>query len=242
MKTLMQYPVVIFKDPDSIYGIVVPDLPGCITAGNTVEHVLTQAVEAIKCHLSGILTDGEPIPEPKDIAYHQNDPEYADALQWDTVTITLPELRHYPVLISRKRRKHYRLIVPDLPGCVVRGKTARNALAKAGLAIERYMEARVLKDETIPEPKPLAHHRDNPAQPAGQWDSVPIIVPEIKHLLIARPGRISRFFRGLGFTRFPWEARPHPWIRGARPPEWQEDNTQTKAAALKTTPQFAQTD
>ena len=39
----MQYPVVIFKDPDSIYGIVVLDLPGCITAGDTVEQVLTRA-------------------------------------------------------------------------------------------------------------------------------------------------------------------------------------------------------
>ena len=92
----MQYPVVIFKDPDSIYGIVVPDLPGCITAADTVEQVLMRAVEAIKCHLSGMLIDGEPIPEPKDIASHQDNPEYADALQWDTVTITMPETAALP--------------------------------------------------------------------------------------------------------------------------------------------------
>ena len=237
----MQYPVVIFKDPDSIYGIVVPDLPGCVTAGDTVEHVLTRAVEAIKCHLSGMLIDGEPIPDPRDIVSHQDNPEYTDALQWDMVTITLPELRHYPVLISRKRH-HYRLIVPDLPGCVVRGKTALNALAKAGLAIEHHMAAMVLKDEAIPKPNASAAHQDTAAYADGHWESVPIIVPEIEHLLVARPGIVPRLLRGLGFTRLPWRPRPVPSIRQARPPDWKEGNTQPETSELETTPQLAQTD
>ena len=237
----MQYPVVIFKDPDSIYGIVVPDLPGCVTAGDTVEHVLTRAVEAIKCHMSGMLIDGEPIPEPRDIVSHRDNPEYADALQWDMVTITLPELRHYPVLISRKRH-HYRLIVPDLPGCVVRGKTALDALAKAGLAIERHMAAMVLKDEAIPKPNPIAAHQGTAAYADGHWESVPIIVPEIEHLLVARPGIVPRLLRRLGFTRLPWRPRPVPSIRQARPPDWKEVNTQPETSELETTPQLAQTD
>ena len=91
----MRYPVVIDKDPDSDYCILVPDLPGCITAGDTVEEVLIQAVEAIKCHLSGMLVDGEPIPKPNDIEFHQNNPHYACFQRWDWVTVTLPELRHY---------------------------------------------------------------------------------------------------------------------------------------------------
>ena len=237
----MQYPVVIFKDPDSIYGIVVPDLPGCVTAGDTVEHVLTRAVEAIKCHLSGMLIDGDPIPEPRDIVSHQENPEYADALQWDMVTITLPELRHYPVLISRKRH-HYRLIVPDLPGCVVRGKTALDALAKAGLAIERHMAAMVLKDETIPKPNASATHQGTAAYADGHWESVPIIVPEIEHLLVALPGIVPRLLRWLGFTRLPWRPRAVPSIRQARPPDWKEVNTQPETSELETTPQLAQTD
>ena len=214
----MRYPIVIDKDPDSAYCMLVPDLPGCYTWADTAEEVLIQAVEAIKCHLSGMLVDGEPIPKPNDIKYHQNNPHYACFQRWDWVTVTLPELRHYPVLISRKRQHHYRLIVPDLPGCVVRGKTALDALAKAGLAIEQHMETMVLKDREIPQPKTIAQHRETPAYPDGQWVSVPVIVPELEHLRIARPGRIPRFFRWLGFTRFPWEPRPKPRIRGARPP------------------------
>ena len=215
----MRYPIVIDKDPDSAYCMLVPDLPGCYTWADTVEEVLIQAVEAIKCHLGGMLVDGDPIPEPQDIATHQNNPHYADFQRWEWVTVTLPELRHYPVLITRKRRKHYQLSVPDLPGCTAHGKTAMEVHAKAGLAIERNMEARILKNRDIPKPTPIAQHRGNAAYPDGHWEVVPIIVPEIEHLRIARPGRIPRLCRWLGFTKLPWEKRPKPWIRGAQPPE-----------------------
>ena len=241
MKTFMQYSVAIFKDPGSIYGIVVPDLPGCITAADTVEQVLTRAVEATEGHLESMMLEDDPIPAPQDIAYHQNNPDYADALQWNTVTITMPELRHYPVLIH-KRYGNYRLSVPDLPDCTAHGKTATEVHAKAALAIERHMEARILKNRDIPKPNPIAQHRGNPAYSDGHWEVVPIIVPEIEHLRIARPGRIPRLCRWLGFTKLPWEKRPKPWIRGAQPPGCEDVNTQTKASELETAPQFAHTD
>ena len=50
-----RYPIVIYKDPDSDYGMLVPDLPGCYTFGDTITDVLRQAVEAIECHLGGML-------------------------------------------------------------------------------------------------------------------------------------------------------------------------------------------
>ena len=80
------------------------------------------------------------------------------------------------------------------------------------------MEAMVLNDEAIPKPNPIATHQDTSAYADGHWESVPIIVPEIAHLLVARPGIVPRFFRWLGYTRYPWEPRPKPRIRGARPP------------------------
>ena len=33
--------IVIHKDPESCYGVTVPDLPGCFSAGNTIEEALT---------------------------------------------------------------------------------------------------------------------------------------------------------------------------------------------------------
>lgn len=82
----MYYSVVLHKDPGSDYGVTVPDLPGCFTSGETVEDALVQAVEAIECYLEGLLLDSEPIPTPKDIAFHTNNPDYVDG-QWKTVSV-----------------------------------------------------------------------------------------------------------------------------------------------------------
>ena len=58
---LTYYPVVIHKDKDSDFGVTVPDLPGCFSAGVSVEDALKEAREAIECHLEGLLLDGEPL-------------------------------------------------------------------------------------------------------------------------------------------------------------------------------------
>lgn len=46
------------------YGAYVPDLPGCVATGATVEEVETMIREAIELHLEGMEEDGLPIPEP----------------------------------------------------------------------------------------------------------------------------------------------------------------------------------
>lgn len=67
----MHYPVVIHKDTESDDGVTVPDLPGCFSAGETLDEALQEVVEAIECHLEGLLADGEPIPMPKPVALHR---------------------------------------------------------------------------------------------------------------------------------------------------------------------------
>jgi predicted RNase H-like HicB family nuclease len=57
----MQYLVVVEKGSTS-YGAHVPDLPGCIAAGETREEVLTLIREAIEFHLEGLKQGGQPIP------------------------------------------------------------------------------------------------------------------------------------------------------------------------------------
>ena len=59
----MRYLVVVEKGATS-YGAHVPDLPGCIAAGETKEEVLTLIREAIEFHLEGLKEDGQPIPSP----------------------------------------------------------------------------------------------------------------------------------------------------------------------------------
>ncbi len=95
------YTIVIHKDSDSDYCVTVPDLPGCITAGDTVEDAQDQAVEAIQCHIEGMLLDGEFVPEAKEIAFHQDNPDYADGV-WKSITIVLPDISE--IRVSRPGR------------------------------------------------------------------------------------------------------------------------------------------
>ena len=59
----MDYLVVYEKGPTS-WGAYVPDLPGCVAAGESREEVRELIEGAIKMHLDGMREDGEPIPEP----------------------------------------------------------------------------------------------------------------------------------------------------------------------------------
>ncbi len=59
----MKYAVVIEKGSKG-YGAYVPDLPGCIAAGETKEEVKQLIKEAIEFHIEGLKEDGEPVPAP----------------------------------------------------------------------------------------------------------------------------------------------------------------------------------
>ena len=59
----MRYLVVVEKGPTS-YGAHVPDLPGCVAAGETRGEVLALIREAIELHLEDLKQDGQPVPAP----------------------------------------------------------------------------------------------------------------------------------------------------------------------------------
>ncbi|VAW78184.1 Antitoxin 1 [hydrothermal vent metagenome] len=82
----MRYPVVVHKDKDSDYGVIVPDLPGCFSAGETMDEALKNAVEAIELHMEGMLLDGETIPAAHSIEAYQDNPDYAGGT-WATVSV-----------------------------------------------------------------------------------------------------------------------------------------------------------
>jgi len=101
----MKYSVAIHKDPDSCYGVSVPDIPGCFSAGETVDEALKNAQEAISDHLEILAEVGAIAPTPSDIDKHYANPDYAGAT-WayvdvdvtaflggtEKATVTLPKL------------------------------------------------------------------------------------------------------------------------------------------------------
>ena len=59
----MRYAIVIEKAQDN-YSAYVPDLPGCVATGASLDEVETHIREAIEFHLDGLREDGTPPPQP----------------------------------------------------------------------------------------------------------------------------------------------------------------------------------
>jgi predicted RNase H-like HicB family nuclease len=59
----MRYAIVIEKGEGN-FSAYIPDLPGCVAVGDTVEETEREIQEAIEFHLEGLRADGQTIPEP----------------------------------------------------------------------------------------------------------------------------------------------------------------------------------
>ena len=64
----MKYAVIIEKASEQNYSAYVPDLPGCISTGKTIEETKRMIQEAIELHIEGMRKDGDSIPEPTTVA------------------------------------------------------------------------------------------------------------------------------------------------------------------------------
>ena len=61
------YVALIHKDPASDYGVSFPNLPGCITAGRTLDEAREMAAEALALHLEGLAEDAVEVPAPSSL-------------------------------------------------------------------------------------------------------------------------------------------------------------------------------
>ena len=100
----MKYPVLIHKESSSDFGVTVPDLPGCYSAGATMEEALESAQEAVLTHVEGLLMDQEPIPTPSSVESLL--PEWNEkGAVWALVPVDLSVLS--------KRAKRVNITVPE---------------------------------------------------------------------------------------------------------------------------------
>ncbi len=127
----MKFPVVIHKDRDSDYGVTVPDLPGCFSAGDTPEEAFGNAIEAIECHIEGLLMDGEPIPPTHPIDDHREKPEFADGI-WALVDVDLSRL-------SGKARR-VNITLPERILVQIDAFASKNGETRSGLLAHAALE------------------------------------------------------------------------------------------------------
>ena len=100
----MKYPVLIHKESSSDFGVTVPDLPGCYSAGTTMEEALDSVQEAVLTHVEGLLMDQEPIPTPSSVESLL--PEWNEkGAVWALVPVDLSVLS--------KRAKRINITVPE---------------------------------------------------------------------------------------------------------------------------------
>ena len=73
----MRYPIAIEPGTDSTaWGVVVPDLPGCFSAGDTLDEAVANASEAITAWIETVLDDGGDVPAPGAFEVHRKKREF----------------------------------------------------------------------------------------------------------------------------------------------------------------------
>jgi len=74
------------------FGVVVPDLPGCFSAGDSLDKAIDQAKEAIDLYCETVIEDGGSVPIASPMSVHQTNPEYAG---WIWAVVEVPVERYF---------------------------------------------------------------------------------------------------------------------------------------------------
>ncbi|NJM12134.1 MAG: type II toxin-antitoxin system HicB family antitoxin [Synechococcaceae cyanobacterium SM1_2_3] len=89
----MKFILVIEPGTDvTAFGVVVPDLPGCFSAGDTLDEAIDKAREAIDLYCQTVIEDGGHIPIPESLSVHQANPDFAG---WIWAIIEVPVERYF---------------------------------------------------------------------------------------------------------------------------------------------------
>ncbi len=74
---MMRYPILIEEGTKSAaFGVIVPDLPGCFSAGDTLDEALDAVKEAVAAWADAALDSGEPVPSPSSLEELRRRPGY----------------------------------------------------------------------------------------------------------------------------------------------------------------------
>jgi predicted RNase H-like HicB family nuclease len=124
----MKYPVAIQKDEDSCYGITVPDIPGCFSAGESLDEAINNVQEAISSHLEILAEDQKLAPKSSLVDIHINNEDYTGAIwayvdidvspylgKTEKATVTLPKLliKQIDALVADGKAKNRSAFLAD---------------------------------------------------------------------------------------------------------------------------------
>lgn len=120
---------------NSAFGVVVPDLPGCFSAGDTLDQAVDNAREAIDLWCETVIEDGGEVPVAKTLAEHQLDPDFSGWI-WAVVEVSV---ERYFGPAEKLNITLPRLLLAKIDEYArSRGETRSGFLAKAARMAMRY--------------------------------------------------------------------------------------------------------
>lgn len=129
------------------FGVVVPDLPGCFSAGDTLDKAVGNARDAIELWCQAVIEDGGDFPVAKTLAEHQANPDFAG---WIWAVVEMPSAKMKPGIQVANTEEFFK-----------RGK----GIAKLAYQGKRIPRERIIAFE---DPEDLARHI--PVQTTGKGD------------------------------------------------------------------------
>lgn len=128
----MYLPIAIHHEPNTAYGVSIPDLPGAFSAGDTLAEAVSNAKEAIDLHIEGMLEDGDfDNIKFQSLEYWQKHADYAGAV-WMLVEVDLSRYSHRQVRFNVSWPEY--LLAEIDAVCAQRHETRSGFLAKAARA------------------------------------------------------------------------------------------------------------
>lgn len=129
----MHYPIAIEQGDDThAYGVIVPDIPGCFSAGETLDEAIANAKEAINGHLCILAEDKADIPPASSVQTHANNPDYAGFV-WAVVEIDVSQYLG--------KAEKLNITLPKLLLARIDNYTAAHNLTRSGFLAEAAMMA-----------------------------------------------------------------------------------------------------
>ena len=103
------YPAFVDQDddrPEAGYGLIIPDLPGCHSAGDTYAELFSMGREAVELHMQSYFDEDEPIPPPTTVErWKKNNPDYTNGT-WILIYAELPTEKGKWLVTEEQRRAH----------------------------------------------------------------------------------------------------------------------------------------
>lgn len=129
----MRYPIAIEPGTDgSAYGVIVPDLPGCFSAGNTLDEAVANAEEAILLFLEDAIEEGTMPPAASTLEALRSQADFS-GWTWALANVDLAKLSTKAVRVN--------ITVPDRLLTAIDSYAERHGETRSGFLTRAAMEA-----------------------------------------------------------------------------------------------------